>query len=585
MTGFAGIFLRKGNSGIPDKIRTEIRSLLSRHPSENILEQLRPNFYLAHFDIGSFGHSGLHSEVSDSLIAIAGDPIIESANQSQDRNRYQELLSIYRSLKSSEGEILSNTRGVFCGVYYDPSKSQLILFSDRLGIRPVYYTAVGEQFIFATALRVLEGLPSLVRSLDLRGATESVAFGFPLGNRTPYEGIFTIGPAQLICIDQNSTKCNTYFHWDHIQRSSVGTAKLADLAYETFLEAVSLRLSGREAAFALLSGGMDSRCIVSALRSLNVTVATFNISPKNTLDEYLAAEFARVVGTTHYRKSIQVTSFESAGGLSDLVAKAIKEAQVGFPTASVPEVWGGDGGSVGLGHEYLTEEMVDAVITGDCDYAVHCYRRKNNIGLPLRLFRKDITRKMETLLDASILEELKGVDPRSVDRALYLFLLFNDQRRHLAKHFENIDLNRVEYCLPFLDANFLAVVMRVPIKECLYHRFYTAFFERFPEVTRKVPWQTYPGHIPCPLAAPSHLGYQWSQTESMLDIVQWKKIALRVLFLIMRGKVPSEIVRRDITFFASIAELMGIRRTVHILKAAARYSDYFTRTGGTIKPF
>ena len=40
---------------------------------------------------------------------------------------------------------------------------------------------------------------------------------------------------------------------------------------------------------------------------------------------------------------------------------------------------------------------------------------------------------------------------------LHLFLMFNDQRRHLADFYENIDLGRLEFQLPFFDGDFPGV--------------------------------------------------------------------------------------------------------------------------------
>ena len=47
-------------------------------------------------------------------------------------------------------------------------------------------------------------------------------------------------------------------------------------------------------------------------------------------------------------------------------------------------------------------------------------------------------------------------------------------------------------------------------RSCLGHRFYMRWFEQFPPVTQTIPWQTYPGHVPCPLPIPASLSYQWS---------------------------------------------------------------------------
>src|SRR5439155_1266079 len=42
-----------------------------------------------------------------------------------------------------------------------------------------------------------------------------------------------------------------------------------------------------------------------------------------------------------------------------------------------------------------------------------------------------------------------------------------------------------------------------------YHQFYVKWLDLFPAAVTSVPWQSYPGHVPCPLPIPPGLHYQW----------------------------------------------------------------------------
>ena len=75
----------------------------------------------------------------------------------------------------------------------------------------------------------------------------------------------------------------------------------------------------------------------------------------------------------------------------------------------------------------------------------------------------------------------------------------NDQFRHLHHHYEFIDEYRCELMTPFFDSDFLRYLLSIPIDRFLGHAFYYNWMERFPASVREVPWQAYPGHLPCPL--------------------------------------------------------------------------------------
>ena len=48
------------------------------------------------------------------------------------------------------------------------------------------------------------------------------------------------------------------------------------------------------------------------------------------------------------------------------------------------------------------------------------------------------------------------------ERGYHLYLMNNDQRRHLHHHFENIDRYRAEFMMPFYDAEFVKLMLSVP---------------------------------------------------------------------------------------------------------------------------
>src|SRR5436189_143421 len=92
---------------------------------------------------------------------------------------------------------LAGARGAFCAVHYHPDAGRLTLVTDKLGVRPLYYWIGDDHVIFATALRVLEGLAEVPKQMDLRAVTEAACFRFPLGDRTPYQDVYALHAAEI----------------------------------------------------------------------------------------------------------------------------------------------------------------------------------------------------------------------------------------------------------------------------------------------------------------------------------------------------------------------------------------------------
>jgi hypothetical protein len=172
------------------------------------------------------------------------------------------------------------------------------------------------------------------------------------------------------------------------------------------------------ATVSFLSGGMDSRCVVAALREQNARVYTFNFSTPESQDQVFAKAFARAAGTTHFEGFTPA----SEPRWSAMISSAWDaERQKVSPIPEHPRlVWSGDGGSVGLGHVYLSRGIVDQMREGHVEKAIDTYLAEWRINIPARLFRPEVAARLRDLLHAGIREELDAIqceDPGRAERS------------------------------------------------------------------------------------------------------------------------------------------------------------------------
>jgi hypothetical protein len=148
-------------------------------------------------------------------------------------------------------------------------------------------------------------------------------------------------------------------------------------------------------------------------------------------------------------------------------------------------------------------------------------------------------------------------------------LMHNDQHRHLFRHFEDIDLHRIELELPYFDAEFLAVIMSVPIEERLYHRFYNQWLKCFPSYVAGTYWQSYPGHAPCPLPRTEQLSYQWDpDVRAVKRRGAWGRSVRYALQALLARRFAGAIMRRRTLAAATLLQILKLRDMDHIIYAA-----------------
>jgi asparagine synthase (glutamine-hydrolysing) len=582
MSLIAGAYNRSRDRPLQQSIFTSLKRLISRHPSDDIDVFQDSKCVLMKVDIGAYGEKAFHIDSSGSVSMLAGEALLYTSEVLSTPSRSHDLEKLHASWSRGDYSLLGHTRGTFAAIYYQPVPSQLRLVADKLSVRPMYLYVDDNIVIFASALRVLEELPEVPKRMDLRAVTEISCLGYPLGDRTPYCNIFRLRPSEIIEISDSTITRSCYWKWGEIQRSDLPEEKLLEDAHVCFKGSVEIRRRHDSTAFAYLSGGLDSRCIVAALRSQNMGVHTFNFSWEGTPDRVLGFEFARRIGSFHHEEPPGDITLECR------LPKRLAELQATKVSTwdPVPErpnlVWSGDGGSVGLGHVYLSRRLANLLGSNLLDEAITQFIQDQHLLVLSKLLKRGIAVQLANVIREGIRRELEIIRCPDPMRRFYLFLLFNDQRRHLDIFYENLDQHRIEYQLPFFDSSFLESIVRIPLELCLDHRFYNKWLSHFPSAVHEVPWQSYPGHEPCPLPLPKELiaGQQWGNEASKGTSGAHYTKLIESAKDILKTPGLSSILNMPYLRLAVWACRLGWHDYAYIIGAARIYSRYWSRSAG-----
>ena len=581
MTILAGVYSRHADNPIPEPLRAEVQRAISRHPGETPDTFSDDRCLLVKADVGAYGAAARRVD-SAAATFMVGEPLLADPDLRR-RPRSADLDELHSALVHDDDSPLSRVRGVFALAHYRIDTGTLVLVTDKLGIRPMYYW-LGERYvIFATAMRILEGIAEVPKCMNLRGVTELSAFGFPLADRTAYDRVSLLMSGELAQFSSGNVVRRRYWNWDVIQPSARPVSELAKRSYDRFGDAISLRLGNDRKAAAFLSGGLDSRAIVCALRERGVELRTFNFALPGTQDQVFGAAFGKRVGVAHVEAPMKPG--HPAWSMMMAQALAAHPAPSGARSERPQVVWAGDGGSVALGHVYLDAKMVGLARADNSAELVELLNGKWGAEVPRRLMRSSVTESQSHTTRRGLLDEFKRIETSDRGRALHLLLMYNDQRRHLAEHFEGIDIHRLEFELPFFDSDFVASVLEVPIDICLGHGFYMQWLRHFPEVIVSVPWQAYPGHVPCPLPVPPELGYQWEHNQSRgIRDAQKRNLIEQANTILRMPHFPHELMNRSFLRLATLLYQWKVRDLAYVIRTAVTYYHYWSRSGGKVAP-
>lgn len=457
---------------------------------------------------------------------------------------------------------LRNCRGNFCAVFGRVGQNNCYLATDCLATRPIFVWEKDGGMFFSGQLNLARDLGDFSLSdWDEQALLEILCFGIPLGSRTEFPGLSVLDAATVAARDSESTQTYQYRAWRRSPPIDLSMEDQAKRLHEAFTSSVSVRTERYGGDFCLLSGGMDSRAIAVTLRQKGHQPLLFNFGAKDSQDYQIATQLAKKWKARLVSKPIDAVAFEDLGGIESIVASVI-DGEVGRPLLGCHPVWTGDGGSVCLGAVYLDKETID-LAKRDGRAAIANFVRRNQWVL-LRAYRP--AGLTEQFSEERVECETALYNTVDLASGLFLFLLQNDQRRHLWRYFENIHLLRQEPVTPFFDQHFLAVVDSCPVDALLYHRVYSKLFEILPMEASAIGWQTYPGHTPCSIPIPEGAEIQWGQAPRSRDIATRRRDALNIIAAVWVGPWPSRIQKRITALLIALTSLTGIRRLDYLVK-------------------
>ena len=227
------------------------------------------------------GHVGLaHRRLSIiDLTPGAGQPMTDRAGNWLSFNgeiyNYVELrkeLGPDRFVTSSDTEVIlhayqkwgeacvEHLRGMFAFLLWDEARQRLFCARDRFGIKPLYYTAVGETLYLASEVKAL--LPYVARiETDLAGLKDYLTFQLCLHGKTLFKGVQELLPGHVLTAGQGQVLARRYWQvyydldFDHTEKY------FAEGLVRLVTESVDIHKRADVPIGGYVSGGLDSSIV------------------------------------------------------------------------------------------------------------------------------------------------------------------------------------------------------------------------------------------------------------------------------------------------------------------------------------
>ncbi len=158
---------------------------------------------------------------------------------------------------------IQKLNGIFSVALWDSHAKKLLLFRDRLGVKPLFYTKKDDTFIFASEIKGLFAYPGVSPVIDHDGLCEIFALGPAKSyGKGVFKDIFEVLPGHCITLDGFSYTDEAYWsleshpHEDSMEETIEKTAWLLE-------DSIKKQMLSDIPISTFLSGGIDSSLVTA----------------------------------------------------------------------------------------------------------------------------------------------------------------------------------------------------------------------------------------------------------------------------------------------------------------------------------
>ena len=205
-------------------------------------------------------------------------------------------------------ESVDKFRGMFAIALFDKKKNKLILFRDRAGVKPLYYSINNKRVIFGSELKAITEYTGFDKIINKAAVSSFLKFGYILAPNSIFQGVYKLPPGHYLEYDVESKVFNINKYWD-ISKFYKEKFKSTDVLdaikqlEEILIDSFNLRMISDVPVGAFLSGGVDSSLVVAILQKHfpgKLTTFSIGFDDEKYNEAPYAKKIAEYLNTNHH---------------------------------------------------------------------------------------------------------------------------------------------------------------------------------------------------------------------------------------------------------------------------------------------
>ncbi|WEX10619.1 asparagine synthase (glutamine-hydrolyzing) [Chelativorans sp. AA-79] len=203
-------------------------------------------------------------------------------------------------------DCLADMNGDFAFAIWDAPRRRMFLARDRMGVRPLFHTTVGDRLFFASEVKTLLQVPGVTAEMDPFALDEIFTLWAPIAPRTAFKNIEELEPGHMMLAEDGRRTIRPYWSLSFPEHGApnrhTDERAAAEELCALLTDATRLRMRADVPVGSYLSGGLDSSVISALAAGMTPEVLrTFSVAFDSAEHDESAFqnEMAAALGTMH----------------------------------------------------------------------------------------------------------------------------------------------------------------------------------------------------------------------------------------------------------------------------------------------
>ena len=199
--------------------------------------------------------------------------------------------------------MLPKLRGMFGFVIWNVHTKELFGARDFFGIKPLYYTMMGDSFIYGSEIKSILLHPDFKKELNETALENYLTFQYSPCEETFFKGVYRLLPAHWFTYREGEFNTGRYWNINFDADESVTRDEWVEKISETFKDSVEAHKIADVEVGSFLSSGVDSSYVAAVANVDKTFTVGFGEDEKYNEIGY-AKEFSKYIGKENISKVI-----------------------------------------------------------------------------------------------------------------------------------------------------------------------------------------------------------------------------------------------------------------------------------------